>query len=150
MFVLKHRINEDMKAALRARESPRLGAIRLLMAAVKQREVDERKELSDDEVVSVIDKMLKQRRDSVVQYQAAGRQDLVEAEQFEISVLQAYMPESLSGDEVRETVVAAVRECGASGPQDMGRVMALLKPRLAGRADMALVSGLVKKVLSSA
>ncbi|MCA3129713.1 MAG: GatB/YqeY domain-containing protein, partial [Rhodocyclaceae bacterium] len=111
MSVLKHRINEDMKAALRARESPRLGAIRLLMAAVKQREVDERKELSDDEVVSVIDKMLKQRRDSIFQYQAAGRQDLVEAEQFEISVLQAYMPESLSGDEVRETVVAAVREC---------------------------------------
>jgi len=121
-----------------------------LMAAVKQREVDERKELSDDEVVSVIDKMLKQRRDSISQYQAAGRQDLVEAEQFEVAVLQAYMPESLSGDEVGEAVVAAVRETGASGPQDMGRVMALLKPRLAGRADMALVSGLVKKVLSSA
>jgi uncharacterized protein YqeY len=150
MSVLKHRINEDMKSALRARESARLGAIRLLMAAVKQREVDERKELSDDEVVSVIDKMLKQRRDSISQYQAAGRQDLVEAEQFEVAVLQAYMPESLSGDEVREAVVAAVRETGASGPQDMGRVMALLKPRLAGRADMALVSGLVKKVLSSA
>ncbi|MCA3131605.1 MAG: GatB/YqeY domain-containing protein [Betaproteobacteria bacterium] len=150
MSVLKHRINEDMKSALRARESARLGAIRLLMAAVKQREVDERKELSDDEVVSVIDKMLKQRRDSISQYQAAGRQDLVEAEQFEVAVLQAYMPESLSGDEVGEAVVAAVRETGASGPQDMGRVMALLKPRLAGRADMALVSGLVKKVLSSA
>jgi uncharacterized protein YqeY len=150
MSVLKHRINEDMKSALRARESARLGAIRLLMAAVKQREVDERKELSDDEVVSVIDKMLKQRRDSISQYQSAGRQDLVDAEQFEVSVLQAYMPESLSADEVRDAVVAAVRETGASGPQDMGRVMALLKPRLAGRADMALVSGLVKKVLSSA
>jgi uncharacterized protein YqeY len=150
MSVLKHRINEDMKSALRARESARLGAIRLLMAAVKQREVDERKELSDDEVVSVIDKMLKQRRDSISQYQSAGRQDLVDAEQFEVSVLQAYMPESLSADEVCDAVVAAVRETGASGPQDMGRVMALLKPRLAGRADMALVSGLVKKVLSSA
>lgn len=150
MTVLKARINEDMKAALRARESARLGAIRLLLAAIKQREVDERKDLSDDEVVVVIDKMLKQRRDSIAQFRAAGRQDLVDAEQFELAVLQAYMPASLSEDEVRQAVVAAVREAGAAGPQDMGRVMSLLKTRVAGRADMAAVSVQVKKVLSGA
>lgn len=148
MSALKTRINEDMKSALRARETARLGAVRLLMAAIKQREVDERKDLTDDDVVSVIDKMLKQRRDSISQYQAAGRQDLADAEQFEVSVLQAYMPQALSEDEIHQAVAAAVQAAGAAGPQDMGKVMAVLKPRLAGRADMAAVSGLVKKALS--
>lgn len=148
MSALKIRVNEDMKAALRARETARLGAIRLLMAAIKQREVDERKELGDDDVVSVIDKMLKQRRDSIAQYQTAGRQDLVDAEQFEVAVLQAYMPQALSVDEIQQAVADAVRDAGAAGPQDMGKVMAIVKPRLAGRADMGAVSGLVKKALS--
>ena len=145
---LKTRINEDMKAALRARDTARLGAIRLLMAAIKQREVDERKEMSDADVVAVIDKMLKQRRDSIGQFEAAGRQDLADAEKLEVEVLQAYMPQALSADAIGAAVAAAVQASGAAGPQDMGKVMALLKPQLAGRADMAAVSVLVKKALS--
>lgn len=150
MSELKTRINEDMKNALRARDTARLGAIRLLMAAIKQREVDERKELADADVVAVIDKMLKQRRDSIGQYEAAGRQDLADAEKFEVTVLQAYMPQALSDAEIAAAVAAAVRESGAAGPQDMGKVMAVLKPKIAGRADMGAVSGLVKKALSGA
>jgi hypothetical protein len=150
MSELKTRINEDMKAALRAKDTARLGAIRLLMAAIKQREVDERKEMTDADVVAVIDKMLKQRRDSISQYEAAGRQDLADAEKFEVTVLTAYMPQALSADEIAAAVAAAVQESGAAGPQDMGKVMAVLKPRLAGRADMGAVSGLVKKALSGA
>jgi uncharacterized protein YqeY len=146
---LKSRINEDMKAALRAKETARLGAIRLLMAAIKQKEVDERVELDDAGIVAVIDKMLKQRRDSIEQYGKAGRQDLVDAESAEVVVLSAYMPQALSAAEIEAAVVAAIAEAGAKGPQDMGKLMGLLKPRLAGRADMGAVSKLVKTKLSA-
>jgi hypothetical protein len=145
---LKHRITEDMKSAMRAKDSPRLSAIRLLLAAIKQREVDERIELDDAAVVSVIEKMLKQRRDSIQQYEAAGRQDLADAEKFEVEVLSAYMPQPMSAAEIEAAIAAAVAESGAASPQDMGKVMALVKPRLAGRADMGKVSGLVKAALS--
>jgi uncharacterized protein YqeY len=145
---LKERINEDMKAAMRARETARLAAIRLLLAGIKQKEVDERIQLDDAAVVSVIDKMLKQRRDSIAQYQAAGRQDLVDAEKFEADLLQTYMPAGLSSDEIDAAVAAAVAETGAAAPGDMGKVMAVLKPRLAGRADMTDVSKRVKAALT--
>ncbi len=148
MSELKHRVTEDMKNAMRARETARLSAIRLLLAALKQREVDERKELSDADVVAVIDKMLKQRRDSIGQYEAAGRQDLADAEKFEVTVLEAYMPQGASAEEIAATVATAVTQSGASGPQDMGKVMAIVKPLLAGRADMAAVSQLVKARLT--
>jgi uncharacterized protein YqeY len=147
---LKERINDDMKAALRARETARLGAIRLLMAAMKQREVDERITLDDAGIVAIIDKMLKQRRDSIEQYRKGGRQDLVDAEEAEVAVLSAYMPQALSAEEVAAAVAAAVLESGAKGAQDMGKVMALLKPNLAGRADMSEVSKLVKARLTGA
>jgi uncharacterized protein YqeY len=147
-MTLKERINEEMKAALRARETAKLGAIRLLMAAIKQREVDERIVLDDAAVIAVIDKMLKQRRDSIAQFQAAGRQDLVDAEKLEVDLLQTYMPAGLSEDEIRAAVATAVAETGATGPGDMGKVMAALKPRLAGRADMAEVSKRVKAALT--
>ncbi|MDR0577925.1 MAG: GatB/YqeY domain-containing protein [Candidatus Accumulibacter sp.] len=145
---LKERINEDMKAALRARETARLGAIRLLLAAVRQKEIDERVTLDDAAVLAVVDKMLKQRRDSIAQYRAAGRQDLVDAEQFEADVLKAYLPAGLSDAEIDAAISTAVAETGAKGPGDMGKVMAALKPRLAGRADMAEVSARVKAALS--
>ena len=147
-MTLKERINEDMKDAMRARDAARLSAIRLLLAAVKQREVDERVQLDDAAVVAVIDKMLKQRRDSITQYEAAGRQDLVDAERFEAELLQAYMPAGLSGEEIAAAVAAAVAETGAAVPGDMGKVMGVLKPKLAGRADMTEVSRLVKAVLA--
>ncbi|HMV54868.1 MAG TPA: GatB/YqeY domain-containing protein [Rhodocyclaceae bacterium] len=145
---LKLQINEDMKAAMRAKDAPRLSAIRLLMAAIKQREVDERIELDDAGIVAVIDKMLKQRRDSISQYEAAKRQDLANAEKAEIAVLSAYMPRALSAEEVAAEIAAAVATTGANGPADMGKVMSVLKPRLAGRTDMGQVSGLVKQALS--
>ena len=145
---LKSRINEDMKSAMKARETARLGAIRLLLAAVKQKEVDERIELDDAAVLAVIDKMLKHRRDSISQYEAAGRQDLANAEKFEVEVLSGYMPQALSEAEIGAAVAEAVTASGAAGMQDMGKVMALLKPKLAGRADMAQVSGLVKAALA--
>lgn len=145
---LKERVVEDMKNALRAGEKARLGAIRLLLAAIKQREVDERIELDDVAVIGVIDKMLKQRKDSIEQYQKAKRQDLVDAEQFEVSVLTAYMPQALSMAEVEAIVAAAVTESGAKTIQDMSKVMALAKPKLAGRADMGEVSKLVKAKLA--
>ena len=145
---LKERINEDMKAAMKARETARLSAIRLLLSAIKQREVDERIQLDDAAVLAVIDKMLKQRRDSIAQYQTAGRQDLVDVEQFEADLLQSYLPAGLSDEEIDAAVKAAVAETGAAGPGDMGKVMALLKPRLAGRADMSEVSKRVKGALS--
>jgi uncharacterized protein YqeY len=148
MAELKARITEDMKSALRARETARLSAVRLLLAAIKQREVDERKELSDADVVAVIDKMLKQRRDSISQFDAAGRTDLADAERFEVTILQDYMPQGLSQEEIAAAVAAAVTESGATGPQDMGKIMAILKPKLAGRADMAAVSLLVKAQLA--
>ncbi|MDR3299275.1 MAG: GatB/YqeY domain-containing protein [Candidatus Accumulibacter sp.] len=147
---LKERINEEMKSALRARETARLGAIRLLLAAIKQKEVDERVRLDDDDaaVLAIIDKMLKQRRDSIAQYQAAGRQDLVDAEKFEADLLLTYMPAGLSDDEIGAAVAAALVETGAAGAGGMGKVMAVLKPRLAGRADMADVSKRVKAALT--
>lgn len=148
-MTLKQQITEDMKAAMRAKDAARLGAIRLLLAAVKQREVDERIELTDADVLSVIDKMLKQRRDSISQYAAAGRQDLVAVEEFEVSVLQAYMPQPMSEDEVAGAIGQAIAAAGAGGVQDMGKVMAILKPQLAGRADLGKVSALVKARLSN-
>ncbi|MBI5006228.1 MAG: GatB/YqeY domain-containing protein [Nitrosomonadales bacterium] len=145
---LKQQISDDMKAAMRAKETARLGAIRLLLAAMKQREVDERIELSDADVVSIIEKMLKQRRDSISQYKAANRQDLVDVEEFEVSVLQAYMPQQLSEAEIVSAIAEAIAATGAAGPQDMGKVMGVVKPKLAGRADMGKVSGLIKAQLS--
>lgn len=145
---LKDRINDDMKAAMRARETGRLSTIRLLLAAIKQREVDERITLDDAAVTGVIDKMIKQRKDSIGQFEAAGRTDLVEQERAELAVLTAYMPAQLSEAEIAEQVQAAVAETGAAGPQDMGKVMAVLKGKLAGRADMTAVSGLVKAALA--
>jgi hypothetical protein len=145
---LKQQITEDMKTAMRAKETARLGAIRLLLAAMKQREVDERIELTDADVVSIIEKMLKQRRDSISQYKAANRQDLVDVEEFEVTVLQTYMPQQLSEAEIVSAIAEAIAATGAAGPQDMGKVMGVVKPRLAGRADMGKVSGLIKAQLS--
>jgi len=146
-MTLKQRVNEDMKAAMRARDPARLSAVRLLLAAMKQKEVDERVELSDADVLGIIDKMVKQRRESIAQYEKAARADLAAVEKFEIEVLSAYLPQQLSQAEVEQAIAAAVAESGASGVKDMGKVMALLKPRLAGRADMGRVSGLVKAKL---
>jgi uncharacterized protein len=145
---LKQKISDDMKAAMRARDSARLGAIRLLQAAMKQREVDERIELSDADVLGILDKMIKQRRDSIAQFEAAGRKELADNEKFEIGVLQAYMPQQLSAEEIDAAIEQALIASGAAGPQDMGKMMALLKPQLAGRADIGKVSGLVKARLS--
>lgn len=144
---LKQQITEDMKNAMRAKETARLGAIRLLLAAIKQREIDERIELSDSDILSIIDKMMKQRRDSITQYEAAERQDLADIEKFEMSILQAYMPQQLSEVEIEAAVTQAIAATGAASPQDMGKVMAILKSQLAGRADIAKVSGLVKTKL---
>lgn len=144
---LKTRIGEDMKAALRARESDRLSAIRLLLAAIKQREIDERTELDDNGVVAVVDKLIKQRRDSVSQYVAAGRQDLADKEQYEIDALSAYLPQPLNAEEITALVRQAITETGAASARDMGKVMNWLKPRLAGRADMTIVSAQVKAAL---
>jgi hypothetical protein len=146
---LKSQITEDMKAAMRARDAARLSAIRLLLAAMKQREVDERIELADADVLAIIEKMLKQRRDSITQYEAGGRQDLADVEKFEIGVLSGYMPQQLSEEAIAAEVAAALAATGAKAMQDMGKVMALLKPKLAGRADMAKVSALVRAKLGS-
>ncbi|MGQ9684810.1 MAG: GatB/YqeY domain-containing protein [Thiobacillaceae bacterium] len=144
---LKTRIGEDMKVALRARESDRLSAIRLLLAAIRQREIDERTELDDSGVIAVVDKLIKQRRDSISQYLAAGRQDLADRERFEVDVLSAYLPQPLSAEEIAALVAQAVTETGAASARDMGKVMNWLKPRLAGRADMTAVSAQVKAAL---
>lgn len=144
---LKAQINEDMKSAMRAKEAARLGTIRLLTAAIKQKEVDERIELTDEQVLAIIEKMIKQRKDSITQFEAGGRQDLADIEKAELAILATYMPAALSDAEVQAEVAAAVTATGAAGPQDMGKVMALLKPRLAGRADMTAVSALVKAAL---
>jgi len=144
MSALKARITEDMKSAMKAKEAQRLGTLRLLLAAIKQREVDERKDMSDADVLSIIEKMLKQRRDSVAQYEAGGRQDLADAEKFEIGVLSGYMPQQLSEAEIAREIDAAIAQVGAQSAQDMGKVMGPLKAKLAGRADMAKVSALVK------
>jgi len=145
---LKARVTDDMKTAMRARETVRLGTIRLLLAAIKQKEIDERIELDDAAVSSIVEKLIKQRKDSISQFQAAGRDDLVAAEQAELAVLQAYLPEQLSATEVEAAVTAAIAESGASSAKDMGKVMGLLKPRLAGRADMGQVSALIKARLA--
>ncbi|WP_018078142.1 GatB/YqeY domain-containing protein [Thiobacillus denitrificans] len=145
---LKARITDDMKAAMRAREAARLGTIRLLLAAIKQKEVDERIELDDAQVSSIVEKLIKQRKDSIAQFQAAGRDDLVAAEQAELVVLQDYLPEQLSAAEVEAEVAAAIAESGAASAKDMGKVMGLLKSRLAGRADMGRVSALIKARLA--
>ncbi len=145
---LKEQITEDMKAAMRAKDSARLGTIRLLTAAMKQKEVDERIELNDTHILAIIEKMIKQRKDSISQFEAGGRQDLADIEKAELAILSTYMPAALSEDEVRKEVDAAVAQTGAAGPQDMGKIMAVLKGKLAGRADMTAVSGLVKAALS--
>jgi hypothetical protein len=141
---LKAQITEDMKNAMRAKDSARLNAIRLLQAALKQREVDERIELNDTQVIEVIEKMLKQRRDSISQYEAAARQDLADAEKFEVGVLSTYLPQPLSDAEVAALLDAAIAETGAAGVKDMGKVMAMVKPQIIGRADVGKVSGLIK------
>jgi uncharacterized protein len=146
---LKLQINEDMKTAMRAKDSTRLSAIRLLMAAMKQKEVDERIEMDDAAVIAVIEKMLKQRKDSITQYEAAKRQDLADAEKFEVGVLMAYMPQALSSAEVEAIIAQALVDTGAKTPSEMGKVIALVKPLVAGRADMGEISKLVKAKLAN-
>ncbi len=146
---LKTRVSDDMKAAMRAKDAPRLAAIRLLLAAMKQKEIDERVELTDTDVISIIGKMIKQRRDSITQYEAGSRKDLADAERFEITVLEAYMPQALSDAEIAAAVAEAVQSSGAKAMSDMGKVMAVLKPKLAGKADMGKVSALVKSKLAA-
>ena len=145
---LKSKITEDMKTAMKAKEAQRLSAIRLLLAAIKQREVDERKELSDGEIVSVVEKMIKQRRESISQFQVANRRDLVDAETFELNLLSAYLPKQLTDAEIAEEVSAAIAQTGAKGVPEMGKVMGVLKGKLAGRADLGKVSSLVKAKLT--
>jgi uncharacterized protein YqeY len=147
---LKEQITEDMKAAMRAKDTVKLGTIRLLTAAMKQKEVDERIELTDTHVLAIIEKMIKQRKDSITQFEAGGRQDLADIEKAEVAVLSTYMPAAMSDAEIQAEVAAAVAATGAASPQDMGKVMGILKPKLAGRADMTAVSGLVKAALSKA
>ncbi|MFN3811599.1 MAG: GatB/YqeY domain-containing protein [Roseateles asaccharophilus] len=146
---LKERITEDMKAAMRAKDSERLGTIRMLLAAVKQKEVDERIEVDDVQLVGIVDKLIKQRKDAISQFTAAGRQDLADKESAELSVLEVYLPARLSPEEIDAAVAAIVGEVGAKGPADMGKVMAAVKSQLAGKADMGQVSAAVKKALSS-
>lgn len=146
---LKERITEDMKTAMRAKAAERLGTIRLLLAAIKQKEIDERITLDDTAIVAVVDKLIKQRKDSISQFQAAGRTDLADKEAAELDVLMVYMPQQLSADEVEQAVKAAVAQTGAAGPQDMGKVMGVLKGQLAGRADMTAVSAQVKAALAA-
>jgi uncharacterized protein YqeY len=143
-MTLKAQITEDMKTAMRAKDSARLGAIRLLLAAIKQREVDERIELSDVDVIAAIEKMLKQRRDSITAYESANRHDLADVEKFEVTVLQTYLPQQLTEDEVKAILEQVVVDTAAVGVKDMGKVMAAIKPLVAGRADMGKISGLIK------
>ncbi len=145
---LRDRVNEDVKAAMKARDAERLGTLRLLTSAMKQREVDERITLDDAAVVAVIEKMLKQRRDSVAQYEKAQRQDLADVEKREMAILQGYLPEQLSESEIDAIVVEALAATGSASPTDMGKVMAIVKPKVAGRADMGRVSALVKAKLA--
>lgn len=148
-MTLKDRITEDMKTAMRAKDAPRLGAIRLLLAAIKQKEVDERIAVDDAQVLSIIERLIKQRRDSIEQFQRAKRRDLVDQETLELTILQGYQPAQAGADELAATVAGAIAATGAVGPADMGKVMAVLKPKLAGRADMSLVSALVKSRLAA-
>ena len=146
---LKERITDEMKAAMRAKDAARLSAIRLLLAAVKQKEIDERVELDDAQIVGVVDKQVKQRRDSIAQYEQAGRHDLAERERAEIDVLSAYLPQQASEAEIAAEIDAAIAATGAAGPQDMGKVMGLLKTKLAGRTDLSAVSGQVRGRLAA-
>ena len=146
---LKDRITEDMKAAMRAKDADRLLTIRMLLAAIKQKEVDERISVEDVDTIAIVDKLIKQRKDSLSQFQAAGRTDLADKEAAELIVLEAYLPQRLSADEIAAAVSAIVAELGAKGPGDMGKVMAAVKAQLAGKADMGLVSAAVKKALSN-
>ena len=145
---LKNQITEDMKTAMRAKETARLGAVRLLLSAMKQREVDERIELTDVDIISIIEKMLKQRRDSIAAYESAKRDDLADIEKFEVSVLQTYMPKQMSDAEISAIVDQVIADSGAQGAKDMGKVVGLVKPLVAGMADMGKVSGLIKARLS--
>lgn len=145
---LKNQITEDMKQAMRDQNKAKLQAIRLITAAMKQKEVDERIELTDADVLAILEKMIKQRRESIRQYEAANRQDLVAQESFEIEIIQAYLPTPFSEQEVADIIAAAIKETGASTPQDMGKVMAIVKPKLQGRADMGMVSQKIKSQLS--
>jgi hypothetical protein len=145
---LKQQITEDMKTAMRAKDGARLSTVRLLLAAMKQKEVDERVELSDADILAILEKMIKQRRESIAQFEKAARQDLADKEKAEIQVLSAYLPQQLSDAEIQNEINSAISQTGASGAKDMGKVMAALKGRLAGRADMGKVSGLVKAKLS--
>lgn len=149
-MTLKERITEDMKAAMRARQSERLATIRMLLAAIKQKEVDERITVDDAQAVAIVDRLIKQRRDSIEAFRQAGRDDLVARETAEVDVLAAYLPQQATDDEIAAEIDAAVAAVSAAGPQDMGKVMGVLKPRLAGRADLGRVSGLVKARLSRA
>lgn len=144
---LKAQISEDMKTAMRAKDMQKLGVIRLLQAAIKQREVDERIELDDDAVIAAIEKMLKQRRDSIAAFEGANRHDLADQEKFEVTVLQGYLPAQLSEDEINAIIAKVVAETGAAGAKDMGKVVGAVKPLVAGKADMAKVSGLIKAAL---
>ena len=145
---MKAQLTEDMKVAMKAGEKDRLAVIRLINAAIKQREVDERIEITDAVVLAVLEKMVKQRKDSISQFEAANREDLAAVERYELGVIQAYLPAQMSEAERDAAVVASIAEAGAGGPQDMGKVMAVLKPKVAGRADMGALSGLVKKKLA--
>jgi uncharacterized protein YqeY len=149
MTSLKQRIQDDMKVAMKSGEKDRLGVIRLMMAAIKQREVDERIQLDDAQVIAVLDKMMKQRRESIVQYQAAGREDLVNVENAEIQVIREYLPKALSESEIEGLIKAAIAETGAANIADMGKVMTVVKPKMQGRADLSAVSARIKSLLSS-
>jgi uncharacterized protein len=148
MTMLKQRLQSEMKAAMKAGDKRRLGVIRLINAAIKQREVDERIELDDSQLLAVLDKMVKQRRDAIAQYEQAGRQDLADQERFEVEVCQHYMPQPLSADEIAALIDSAIAETGATTMKDMGKVMAVLKPRVQGRADVGAVSAEVKRRLA--
>ncbi|MEM8514460.1 uncharacterized protein YqeY [Massilia sp. MP_M2] len=147
---LKEQLTEDMKNAMRAKETGRLAAVRLIISEVKRKELDEQTQLDDTQVLAVIEKMIKQRKDSISQFEAGNRPDLADIEKAELVILSAYMPAGLSDEEIAAEVAAAVAQTGATGPQDMGKLMGVLKPKLAGRADMTVVSGLVKKALAGA
>ena len=146
---LKAQLTDDMKTAMKAGDKERLGVVRLILAALKQREVDERIEITDDVVLVVLEKMLKQRKDSISQFEAAGRDDLAQIEKMESAIIQTYLPQPLGAEEVQALVAQAIADTGADGPQAMGKVIAALKPQLAGRADMGVVSGLVKAALAA-
>jgi uncharacterized protein YqeY len=148
MSDLSNRINDDVKAAMKAKDKPRLGVLRLITAAIKQREVDEQITLDDNQVLAVLEKMVKQRKDSIAQYEKAGRDELAQQEALEIGIIQDYLPEQLSDDEIDALIAEAISSTGAASMKDMGKVMGMLKPRLAGRADMGKVSQIIKKHLS--